>query len=255
MNFNFHFLQKKIVKFEFSPPQPKKILIYDATNFNLLKKFFKNKNQIGILHTRFEVINLFILIKCIFNVNFKFKAKSYFQEYVNYVRPKILITMTDNDVNFYQIKCNNGKKIFIQNGKRTLFDVFYFLKKNLNYHVDKMFVHNYLIGAKYQKFIKGKYTAVGSIKSNFNKINNHLQSQKGTYLTYISSFRNGYLSKDKFVFKNIKFKNYIKFEEKLFSLLNIYLKKKKLKLYVLAKYNYQDFELEKNYYLSFLIRM
>ena len=81
------------------------------------------------MHTRFEVINLFILIKCIFNVNFKFKAKSYFQEYVNYVRPKILITMTDNDVNFYQIKCNNGKKIFIQNGKRTLFDVFLFFKK------------------------------------------------------------------------------------------------------------------------------
>lgn len=253
MNFNFLSLLKKIVKFEFSPPTPKKILIYDVSHYSLLKKFFKNENQIGILHTRLEVINLFILLKCIFKMNFKLKAKSYFQEYVNYVRPKILITMVDNDINFYQIKCPNGKKIFIQNGKRTLFDIFYFLKKDFNqkYHVDKMFVHNYLIGDLYQKYIKGKYSAIGSVNSNFYKINNYAQNQKDKYLTYISSFRKGYLSKDEFVFKNIKYRDYIKFEEKLLGLLNIYLKKKNLKLNILAKFDYQDFEIEKNYYLNY----
>ena len=42
MNFDFPSLLKKIVKFEFSQPTPKKILIYDASHYSLLKKFFKN---------------------------------------------------------------------------------------------------------------------------------------------------------------------------------------------------------------------
>ena len=240
------------MKFNIIPPSSKKILIYDASHSHLLKRFFKNKKDIGILHTRLEVINLFILLKCILKKNFKFKAKSYFQEYVDYVKPKVLITMIDNDINFYQIKCNYGKKVFIQNGKRTLFDIFYFLKKrkDLKYHVDRMFVHNHLVGLKYQEYIDGEYSAIGSVISNFNKINSNKKNKK-KYLTYISSFRKGYLNKNQYVFKDIKFKEYIKYEEKLFGLLNIYLRKKNFRLKILAKFNSPTFELEKNYYLKY----
>ena len=117
------------MKLKIFPPTRKKVLIYDVSHSNLLKKFFKNKKETGILHTRLEEINLFILLKCIFKKNLNFKLRSYFQEYINYVKPKVLITMIDNDKKFYQMKCNYGKKIFIQNGKRTLFDIFYHLKK------------------------------------------------------------------------------------------------------------------------------
>ena len=241
------------MKINIFPPRKKSFLIYDASHSSLIKKFFKNKNEIGILHTRLEEINLFILLKFILKLNLKFKAKSYFQEYVNYVKPKILITMVDNDINFYQIKCESGKKIFIQNGKRTLLDIFYFLKKksNFKYHVDKMFVHNYLIGLEYKKYIRGECSAIGSVISNFNKISNYKKNKKKKYLTYISSFRKGYLNKDQFVFKNIKFREYTKYEEKLFIFLNFYLRKKNCKLKILAKYDYPNFELEKNYYLKF----
>ena len=59
-------LLKKILlaEWEFFPPKNKKILIFDKTWSNLLLKIFK-KNQINILHTRGEKVNLYIVLVCL----------------------------------------------------------------------------------------------------------------------------------------------------------------------------------------------
>ena len=51
------------MKINIFPPKKKSFLIYDASHSSLLKKFFKSKNEIGILYTRLEEINLYILLK------------------------------------------------------------------------------------------------------------------------------------------------------------------------------------------------
>ena len=84
-----------------------------------------------------------------------------------------------------------------------------------------------------------------------NIIKNYKENKSQKYLTYISSFRQGYLNTDEFVFKKIKFKDYIKHEEKLFTFLNNYLKNRNLKLKILAKFSSPNFELERNYYHKF----
>jgi hypothetical protein len=57
------------IKFKFSKPLKKKILIYDEYSIKFSKVLFKKKNY-EILRTRFEEINLFILIKTIFKHGF-----------------------------------------------------------------------------------------------------------------------------------------------------------------------------------------
>ena len=80
-------------KFEILKPTYKKFLIFDNTNSDLIKKYLKNKY--AILYTRNEKFNLFVLLQ-----NFlkgKFNKKEYFESYIKFVNPKIIITTVDNN--------------------------------------------------------------------------------------------------------------------------------------------------------------
>ena len=219
---------------EFFPPKKTDILFYDLNLAFRLAKVLNIKN-FSVLHTRKEILNIYILIKSF--LKFRFSFFNYLQEYVDYCSPKILITFTDNDSRFYKLTCKSGLKIFIQNGKRTKMDIFYYLKKKIDNYVDYMFVHNKSIGNKYSKFIKGKTIPIGSIWSNQNLIK---KSFKKNFL-YISTFRPGYLSKTKKVFKNIFFRDYIKNEITLLKLILKFCNLNKIKLEILGKYyNFLD---------------
>ena len=214
---------------DFFPPKKTDILFYDLNLAVRLADILKIKRY-SILHTRREILNIFILFKSF--LKFQFSFFNYLQEYVNYCSPKILITFTDNDHRFYKLVCRNGYKIFIQNGKRTKMDIFYYLKKNSNNYVDYMFTHNASIAQKYNNFIKGKTLPIGSIFSNQNFI-------KKTYeknFLYISSYRDGYNSESSKVFGDISFKDYIKNEITLLKLILKFCKSNQIKLEILGKY-------------------
>ena len=241
-----------MLKIKFKPPPHKKYLIFDEHHSDQIKQIIKEKNNIEILHTRFEKLNIFVLIKSL--LKFNFKLSNYYQEYINLVRPKFLITSVDNDLRFYLFKCNDCKKVFIQNGKRTLFDIFFELKKlkiNQNLYVDKMFVHNSLIAKEYKKYINGDTCSIGSFWSNFVKIKKIKKINGVRYINFISSFRTNYIKKEGYIFENIKWKDYLNYEEKFLKKLNLYLRKKNYKLKILAKYGNSLYEQEKNYYLKF----
>ena len=103
--------------------------------------------------------------------NFKWKTQSYFDQYIIEINPSIIITLVDNNLNFWKLKdkFKNIKTIFIQNGNRDNFsDIFSKLtpldfKK---YSVDKMFVFNKAIGSEYSKYIKGEIIPIGSYYNN-----------------------------------------------------------------------------------------
>ena len=104
-------------KLVFTLPSKKKILIYDNNNFNYFKKFLNNFDH-EILYTRKEIINLPILAISLFK-NFLSKiGYNYKYQYIKYVNPKIIITMTDNDLDFLRYKFKDKKKIAIQNAYR-----------------------------------------------------------------------------------------------------------------------------------------
>lgn len=239
-----------IMKFNFLKPVQKKILIFDNSHSKILKSFFKgSENEVDILYTRYEKINLYVLLMVLIKLK-PFKNISYLQQYVDYVKPKIIITMIDNDRNFYRLKFPNAKKIFIQNGRRTKLELYNDTLHSIkSYNVDMMFVHNDLVGKEYKKIIKGKTCSVGSVYSNTKKILK--KNKKKKELIYVSTFRTSYLDEKSKIYNNIKWKDYIRGEIKLLKALNKFLTKNDYKLTILGKYNYPQFIDEKSFFLKY----
>ena len=115
----FFFIGKLIkiilfTKFDFLSPKKNKILVFDHEGLStalLLNSL--PEEQIHILHTRKERLNLYVIF---FNfIKGKFTALDYFHSYINYVNPKIIITAIDNNPIFYRLRKN-----FTQNKRKNL---------------------------------------------------------------------------------------------------------------------------------------
>jgi len=223
------FFQIKKKKINFLPPKKTKIIIYDSNLSNYLICLIKNTNY-QILFTRGESINIFILIKTL--LKFKFTFLDYCNEYLSYVKPKFVITFTDNDKRFYLLKLNSGKKIFIQNAWRSfLLTDLGNLKYNSNFKVDFMLVFNDYIGKLYSSIITGKSYSIGSFRSNSNSITN---SEKKYEILYISTFRN--ISNNTEITKNLKFNFFIKKDIEILKILKKFCQIHKKKIYIYGKY-------------------
>ena len=70
-------------KFKFFLPESKKVLIYDDSNSDFIFTLIK-KEQCEILHTRFEEINIPILLMSIFNFNNKKLREKYMRKIAFY---------------------------------------------------------------------------------------------------------------------------------------------------------------------------
>jgi surface carbohydrate biosynthesis protein len=211
--------------FSFLPPPKKKIIIYDSNLSNYLTNFLGN-DEYHILYSRGEKINFFILIKII--IKFKFTFLEYCNEYLRYVEPKFIITFTDNNKLFYLLKSNTAKKIFIQCAWRTKINDLPVAKTiSNNYSVDYMLVFNNLIGKFYSYYIKGKYIAIGSFRSNSANV---YKGKKKIDILYISTFR--VISSDFLTRKNNKFEFFKKGEIDILKLLRKFSDDIKQKIYV-----------------------
>jgi len=213
---------KKILKlkFYFKIPQKKTFLIFDRVGSENLKKFLPS-NSFFILRTRVEKVNIFILMKIF--LRFKFSHQSYLKEYIKAVDPKAIITWIDNNINFYELKFKDIKKISVQNGRRTNLptDMFYNIKKN-NYKklsCDYIFAHNYPTTKLFKKYIKSNYSVSGSLKSNDTKINH---KNKRFDLVYISTFRN---LENHFIYKKYDWIKWQRYEVNLLKLAKKYCEK------------------------------
>ena len=210
-------------KYDFFPPNKSDILVYDFDSKEITKKIF-NLKRISFLSTRKERLNLFIIIKTLFQ--FKFRYFDYILNFIKYVSPKLIVTSIDNNRNFYMIKRFLPKTItiFLQNGHRTGHtDIFkIFEEKNYQrykkiYHVDLMCVFNKMTSDYYKKFISGKTFISGSIKNNCEKI-----YKKKDGIIFISLFRTS--------------RTPFESENQLIKIIKKFCKKKKIKLKILGKF-------------------
>ena len=156
-------------KWRFFLPSKKKVLIYDKADSDLLFKFIK-QDDCGILYSRFEEINIPILFFAILDLGKNRLSRKYVYKYIKYVNPKVIITYTDTNWSFYELKKSFKKitTISIQNGYRRSFQHL----KNANVQhedlaVDYLFVMDKTHKEQYSKLIKGNIVVSGSIKNNF----------------------------------------------------------------------------------------
>ena len=107
-------------KFSYQLPKRNKVLLYDSTINSIRILNLLNITEYYKFNIRDE-INIPILIFSILKNGFKNIFTNYKLAHIQFVNPKLVITWTDNDINFYKLKeyLKNICFIAIQNGYRT----------------------------------------------------------------------------------------------------------------------------------------
>ena len=159
-----------MVKLNFLLPKKRKVLIFDKAGSELILDLLPKNTKAEVLHLRYEKLNFQILILTLLNLsNLLNLKKMYIFNYIKYASPKIVITYTDNNPLFYQLKkkFKNIKFICIQNARRDK-PFLDFLDYNSPL-VDYFFCIGDSYNKIYSKKIKAKIKTIGSIKNNFVK--------------------------------------------------------------------------------------
>lgn len=159
------------LKWTWRKPAKCDVLIYDHVGSETLKPLFDARCRVEVLCVRGETLNIIVLFSLLWMRAFwKREIRlSYAVCYINYVKPKLVITHIDNSEIFYDLsnKISDTKTGFVQNGTRGIVaDIFEVIEVNSGYHVDFMFVHGEEIGNLYSNYIKGEVIPVGSVKNN-----------------------------------------------------------------------------------------
>ena len=234
--------------YSFKYPKKNKIVLWDDNLKEFLEPYVSKKN-FTILYSRGKNYNILILLKTLFTKRIFFRGIDYFNTFLSYVEPKILITFTDNYDIFYRIgNFKNIKKIFIQNAYRTETkeDIFFYKKKlkeeKKNLKVDYMLTFNEKVGQKYIEFIRGKNKVIGSFRSNRFKI----LKKKKIDILFISHWR---AHLDYMVTPTFSFKKWLSLHSSIVKNVHSFAKSENLNLVIYGKY--KD-EREKNFFKNIL---
>jgi surface carbohydrate biosynthesis protein len=171
-------------------PQGSDVLMYDAAGQEVLLEHLGQWRP-EILHIRGEQINVPILLTSLRRSGRRFDA--YVDAFIDCVRPKLIVTFTDNDPKFYSLAARHPgvRTLFIQNGSRSYDDVFGTLDQlrrlPLTLRVHRMMTFGSGIGAEYSKYISGEFVPMGSLKNN--AVPRTHATKPGT-IAYISQYRN-----------------------------------------------------------------
>ena len=238
----------------FRKPEQKKFLILDSINSVIFEKYI-NKDEMGILHTRYESLNFFVLLKNIFKLKFNFF--DYMIEYIKLSNCKFIVSFFDNHVYFYKLKEYFPDKtvIIIQNGTRSEFFFKRLSKKNLK--SDFILTFSNFYSEKFKEHVNAHTITIGSFKNNL-VIKKNSQNERS--IAYISDYAPPILSKNKSTgYMNVGENNKITIEDyysperKLLPILSNFCKKNQLKLKVIARAKTKSrFNSEKNFYENIL---
>ncbi len=177
------------------------ILLYDSVGQQYINKYLNNWTT-QVLHTRNEVINVYVLLSCIWK---KGSLKQlYIDCYIEHVKPSLVITFIDNNINFLSVSSRHPsiKTLFIQNGWRGYYaDIFESLDllnndDRNNFHVDYMMTFGSIMGDKFSCYISGSVLPIGSIKNNYFSVKKH---DPNNILAFISQWHDkGFYMSEKF---------------------------------------------------------
>ena len=237
----------------FSLPKKKDVLLYDRHGLSLIEKLF-NKDQIEIVDTRYESINLIILFKNI--INFKFKKIDYILSYIEQVDPKIVVTYNENYPQFYKIANETSKKtLAIQRSMRSFNnDIFQYLedntKKNGILSATNFFCFNNQAKRIYEKYIKSNYEIIGCPISNFHLKKNLPKKKQGIYISMYKA-KNKFIDHKFYPGTSVDKDKFIASETKFIKFLSNYCKNNNLELNILGKLKVNQEE-ENNYFTEIL---
>ncbi len=181
-------------KFMFTYPSKNEYLIYDCETLQA-NEFILKKLNFSYLHVRWEKIYFFLFLKS-FKIYFLNKnltiLQSYIITFINFVKPKYIISFYQNDPFFWRIKkILKGKNISLTLFQNACIDghdpTFYSFKKYKDLEIDNLVTFDEFIGREYQKYAKANNLVFGSLRNNYFK--NYSSKVNDETIVYLSSFK------------------------------------------------------------------
>ena len=174
--FHFFFLISKC-RFKFKKPKKVEILLYDQGvifNQHFIQSF--KENDIEILYSRLEEINLYVLFISLLKLNSISKKKlflNYLIAYCEIVKPSWIVTSNHYDLKFYDLKKNinlDVKFAIIQGVPIFEFHIKNFfslaLTDNKKLNVDYFFCFDELTIKILKNYIDTNFVIIGSFRNN-----------------------------------------------------------------------------------------
>jgi len=158
----------------FKKPGPRQTLIYDRSGSDLLLNIL-DPSRTGVLDIRGESLNVHALIRMVRRR--KISLFHYTTAYISFVKPRIIVTTTDTDINFYRLKSTFPEilTVAIQNGIRSDLGpqcdsgFFISLKKlSESTHLSADFICTLggAIATNYRACVDAKFLTTGALKNN-----------------------------------------------------------------------------------------
>lgn len=265
LNFFFIFFN---AKFEFKVIRKKNVLIYDEYTAGYAKPFFK-KSITELLDIRYNRINLYIILKAIFDLKKNKKltlSQIYILNYIKETNPECVITFQDQHSFFWTLKeyFPKIKFVIVQTSIMAPWYIssIYHLKKNFiknrkKHKIDLFFVYGESYKKIFSKYFDSKFIILGSFRNNLiSNIKRH--AKKKNHLIFLSQFKS-INNQHRLVLQNkksIPAVNYFyKADYLIIKLLMEYCKIKNINLKILLRNPENDkinVEKEKNYYYKLL---
>jgi len=172
---------------EWKKPSQAKCLIFDARTGKPLHCFIK-PNKIAELFLPTEKLNMVVVLQCLLKQSVS--HLSYYANYVRAVNPQVVITMSDNNEDFYRLKKLLPKVTFIaiQSSWRGKGGDLFGKKIPKGLSCDYYFAFNRAIGSLIKRNVTCKVIAAGSLLNNALINREHRQNLKQK-LVFISEFR------------------------------------------------------------------
>ncbi len=246
-------------RYKFFPPPRYHLIIYDFMSAETIIKTIQfnkslKKYKIGVISTRGEEINIFILLLSIIRNAGSITFQNYLETFINYVNPKIILSYLDVDQKLVNIKKNNTKyKIFaIQNGLLSI-NRLKKCEKNM-----KLFSKVFLFSESYREYFAKKFQdkiiVIGGISNNLSiSKKDYKKNKKNIY--FISQLREIYLyGNQKFLRINSNQVSLDKFylpERFLLPILSKFCEKHKYRLNILGSFLINQ-KLEKSFFQNLI---
>lgn len=163
-------------RYSFRIPRHSNLVIYpDGKSAEVLLNYV-NREETQVLAPFGDTINVPVLLRML--LARKSSRFFYLLNYIKFIKPLLIITTADNDLNFYRIKSYfpHITTIAIQNGVRGNLSThpnqgFFELLKlhSLNHHLSADFVCTFgsAVQDEYRKYISANFVACGSLRNNF----------------------------------------------------------------------------------------
>ena len=178
------------------PPQSDLLIIDRGTASPLDEMFAHHKPH--VMAIRGESINMLALLRALPKI--RLGALAYIEAYIDFVKPKLILSRTDNNATMWQLKRRPNatyQVALVQNGWRldVGFEIPQLLKKSGPagiWTIDKLFAFGPAWISQIPSYVKFEGVAAGSVKAN--DFSYKPQPVQLNHVSWISTFRSSYIA-------------------------------------------------------------